>query len=380
MNTSDVTGKSRSATASGAASNELRGTSRRRFLASAAAGAAVISAAPLAFTASRTSEEIITGEGQHKFRVVHAWPQLPDRYTWQTTHNVAVDKGGNLYVIHEGRKEQKDHPSIFVFDSSGKFVRAFGSQFQGGGHGIEVREEGGEEFLYVAAYQQIKAFAKLTLTGETVWYKRAPMESGVYASAEDRSTEAVWGNDRFLPTNFAFLDDGGFLLADGYGSFYIHRYDRDANWVSCFGGAGDGEGKFKTAHGLWVDKREGREPTIVVTDRAHDTLQIFTMDGKYIETLTGYGLPANIDSWKNLLVVPELKARVTLLDENNQVVAQLGSAIDRLGEVKDLRVKPDEWKNGQFVHPHDACFTPEGDIFVAEWVGTGRVTKLERVS
>ncbi len=354
--------------------------SRRRFLKSATATAAVLTAAPMALTASRTSEEIITGEGEHRFRVRHAWPQLPDRFTWQTTHNVAVDKSGNLYVIHEGRADQKDHPSIFVFDADGKFVRAFGSQFQGGGHGIEVREEGGEEFLYIAAYQQIKAFAKMTLTGETIWYKRAPMESGLYAAAEDRSTEAKWGNDRFLPTNFAFLDDGGFLLADGYGSFYIHRYDKDANWVSCFGGPGDGEGTFKTAHGLWVDNREGREPTIVITDRAHDTLQIFTMDGKYIETLTGYGLPANIDSWKNLLVVPELKARVTLLNEKNEVVAQLGSAIDRLGEVKDLRVKPDAWKDGQFVHPHDACFTPDGDIFVAEWVGTGRVTKLERVS
>jgi len=31
------------------------------------------------------------------------------------------------------------------------------------------------------------------------------------------------------------------------------------------------------------------------------------------------------------------------------------------------------------VHPHDACFTQNGDIFVAEWVATGRITKLERV-
>ena len=32
-----------------------------------------------------------------------------------------------------------------------------------------------------------------------------------------------------MPTNFAFLDNGGFLLADGYGSFYIHEYDKDGN-------------------------------------------------------------------------------------------------------------------------------------------------------
>ena len=41
---------------------------------------------------------------------MHDWPQLPDRFTWQTTHNVAVDKAGNLYVIHEGRADAADHP------------------------------------------------------------------------------------------------------------------------------------------------------------------------------------------------------------------------------------------------------------------------------
>lgn len=355
-------------------------TTRRTFLSGVSAGATLIAAAPLGFTASRTSDEIIVGEGEYQYRVHHDWPQLPDKFSWQTTHNVAVDGAGNLYVIHEGRGHLKDHPSIFVFDADRKFVRAFGSQFQGGGHGIEVRQEGDEEFLYVAAYQGVKCFAKMTLQGDIVWYKKAPMESGVYAPGEDTSTKASWNRKGFLPTNFAFLDDGGFLLADGYGSFHIHRFDKDANWVSSFGGAGNGEGKFATAHGLWVDKRPGREPTIVVTDRAHHTLQIFNMDGEYMETLTGFGLPANVDTWKNLMLVPELKARVTLLNEKNEVVAQLGSATGRLDEVKNLRSRPEEWKSGQFVHPHDACFGANGDIYVAEWVQTGRVSKLERIS
>ncbi|HVJ69698.1 MAG TPA: hypothetical protein VM510_17100, partial [Caulifigura sp.] len=29
--------------------------------------------------------------------------------------------------------------------------------------------------------------------------------------------------------------------------------------------------------------------------------------------------------------------------------------------------------------PHDACFDPQGNIYVAEWVATGRVSKLKRV-
>ena len=358
--------------------------SRRTFTA-LAAGAVTVSSTPALARSRRVGTDILVGSGAHTFRVNHRFPQLPDRFTWQTTHGVAVDAAGNLYVIHEGHKNKKDHPAIFVFDPAGTFIRAFGSEFQGGGHGIEVRKEGDAEFLYVCGYQGVKAFAKLTLDGEIVWFRKAPMESGVYALGEDVSTTPSWNRQGFLPTNFAFLDDGGFLLADGYGSFAMHRYDKDAKWLSSFGGAGDGKGTFNTPHGIWIDRRPAadgtkREPTIVICDRAHNTLQTFALDGTYRDTVTGFGLPANLDTWQGLMVVPELKACVTLLDEKNQPVAKLGRAIERLDEIKNLRGLPDQWKDGEFVHPHDACFTPTGDLFVAEWVATGRITKLERVT
>ena len=355
--------------------------SRRDFLAASTAAAATV-AAPMVLTAGKTEKSAVIGSGEYRYEVTHHWPQLPSKYSWQITHNVAVDKAGNLYVIHEGKANLKDHPSIFVFDPKGKFIRAFGSQFQGGGHGIEVREESGEEFLYVCAYQGVKAFAKMTLKGKTIWHKFAPMEAGVYAKGEAKKPKKIWGRNRFMPTNFAFLDDGGFLLADGYGSFYIHRYDKDGNWKSKFGGPGKGEGKFATPHGIWIDRRPGRKPQVVVCDRAHHTLQYFTMDGKYIETLKGYGLPANVDTHKNLLLVPELHARVTLLDEKNNVVARLGEDVKRIKGKggRAIRGNPKLWRDGRFVHPHDACFGANGDIYIAEWVATGRVTKLRKVS
>lgn len=366
---------------------------RRQFLStSVAATSAAAATFALPDVASRkclavnVAPELVIGEGDHRYRVHHNWAQLPDKFTWQTTHNLAVDRAGNLYVIHEGRADQKEHPSIFVFDSNGKYVRSFGSQFQGGGHGIEVRQEGNEEFLYVCAYQNIKSFAKLTLTGETVWQQYAPMESGKYAEGEDTlardgkvDIKKAWGKDRFLPTNFAFLDDGGFLLVDGYGANLIHRYNKSGKWQSCFGGVGQGKGTFQTAHGLWIDRRQA-EPVIVVTDRAHHTLQRFKMDGTYIDTISGFGLPANIDILGDLMLVPELHARVSLLDKNNRVVAQLGADVQRVVQTKGLRERPQEWQDGKFVHPHDACFDPQGNIYVAEWVATGRITKLEKIA
>jgi len=159
--------------------------------------------------------------------------------------------------------------------STGTFIRAFGSEFQGGGHGIEIRKEGNEEFLYVCGYQGVKSFAKMTPTGEIVWYRQGAIESGTYAPGEDVSTKPNWSRQGFLPTNFAFLDDGGFLLADGYGSFKIHRYDKDAKWVSAFGGAGRARAHLTRptesgSTGGPPPTDRAKEPTVVVCDRAHE--------------------------------------------------------------------------------------------------------------
>ena len=83
------------------------------------------------------------------------------------------------------------------------------------------------------------------------------------------------------------------------------------------------------------------------------------------------------------MLVPDLSARLTRLDKENQVVAHLGENEAWRKEVlKDnmkMRRQPTRWEAGRFVHPHDACFDAEGNIFVAEWVSTGRVTKLKKL-
>ncbi len=187
------------------------GISRRRFLAAAAAATTVSMTVPAIATASKTDSKMIVGQGDYRYEVQHNWPQLPSQFQWQTTHNVAIDKAGHLYVIHEGHADKPDHPSIFVFDPDGKYVRSFGSQFQGGGHGLEVHEEDGQEFLYVCAYQQVKAIAKLDLNGETVWHKHAPMQSKIYADGEDTHPEKLWGrgpihaDQHYFPAQRRFL-------------------------------------------------------------------------------------------------------------------------------------------------------------------------------
>ena len=79
------------------------------------------------------------------------------------------------------------------------------------------------------------------------------------------------------------------------------------------------------------------------------------------------------------MLIPELVARVTILGKDDKIVAQLGTDIERVKAGKEIRNNEDQWRAGKFVHPHDACFDNEGNIFVAEWVATGRITKLVRV-
>jgi hypothetical protein len=353
---------------------------RRQFVKTAAVGAAAVLAAPAVLTAKKTDAEIVLGEGDYRYRVTHNWAQLPSPFEWQTTHDVAVDSDGLVYIVHEGHEERRDHPAVFVFDSDGKYVRSFGNMLAGGGHGLDIRDEGSEQFVYVTSYRP-KMFAKFSMQGEEVWRRHAPMESGKYAPGEDIDNHVYGKRNNFMPTNFAFLPNGGFLVADGYGSYWVHLYDDQAKWQSCFGGEGQQDGTFKLPHGLWTDARTGREPAIVVADRMNARLQWFSLAGEHLQTLDGFILPANIDTRGDVMLVPDLAARVTLLDKDNRVIAHLGDDPAWREEVMKMEVRkdPKRWPAGRFIHPHDACFDQDGNIYVAEWVATGRITKLTRL-
>jgi len=71
-----------------------------------------------------------------------------------------------------------------------------------------------------------------------------------------------------------------------------------------------------------------------------------------------------------------------LFDKNNKPIVHLGDDPEWRKKVLDgfkMRTKPNEWQAGKFIHPHDACFDKDGNIFVVEWVQTGRVTLLKKV-
>lgn len=341
---------------------------RRDFL---KATGAVALAAPFVHASDKSgSKPAIVGEGDYRYECHHGWGQLPDSIKWGETHGVTIDADGFIYIKHRSdAAEPLD--AIVVFDPEGKYVRSFGKVYHGGGHGIDIRKGGDQEFLYLSDVKH-SYVDKTDLKGEVVWRKERLPEPEVYKDPKVR----------YVPTNVAFSPDGGFYIADGYGSNYIHQYDRDAKYVRTWGGTGDGVGQFKTPHGLWLDDRPGREPSLVVADRANARLQYFTLDGKPIRIEEGVSFPAHFDIRGDVLLVPDLHARVTLMDKDNKVIAHLGYDPEWTKAVLDgfkMRQQPERWEAGRFVHPHDACFDKDGNIFVVEWVATGRVSKLRRV-
>ena len=346
---------------------------RRTFLKQTAAvgAAAVISgSAPRILHADDKSglKNPVVGSGEHRYECIHNWGELPSHLHWETTHGVCVDGAGFVYIKHQGHgKTPLD--TILVFDPAGKFVRSFGKEYYPGGHGIDVRKEGGEEFLYLCDVAH-GVVAKTNLKGEIVWKKTVPQEPGVYTQGK-----------RYSPTNVAFAPDGGFYIGDGYGSHFIHQYDKHAKWVRTWGGHGKEPGKMSTPHGLWLDDRPGRTPSIVLADRANARLQYFTLDGKHIGFMNEMSFPAHFDIRGEVLMVPDLHARVTLLDKDNKIITQLGDDRDRiLADKFTIRMDQKKWIPGKFVHPHDACFDKDGNIFVVEWVDTGRVTFLRHLA
>jgi hypothetical protein len=348
---------------------------RRDFFKTSTAVAAAAYAGPTILGAEDKagSKLPIVGSGEHTYECIHSWGELPSQVTWGDTHGVAVDAAGLIYIKHRNNHAADLMDSIVVFDPAGKCVRSFGDEYNGFGHGIDIRQEGSEEFLYLSCIQK-GLVTKTTLKGEIVWAKGRPQEPGVYNDAAKK----------YSPTNVAFGPDGGFYIADGYGSHYIHQYDKDANWVRTWGGQGDEPGKFRTPHGLWLDNRKGREPTLVVADRANARLQYFSLDGKHLNIVKNVSFPAHFDIRGDVLLIPDLHARVSLLDKNNNVITHLGYdeawTKEVLADRNKMRGEPNRWQLGRFVHPHDACFDKDGNIFVVEWVPTGRVTKLRKVS
>ncbi len=355
-----------------------RRTTRREFLATAAAAPMILRPTNKAGTKAP-----VLGSGAHTYEAIHDWGELPPHIRWGNTHGVVEDAAGNIYVHHTVHATSESADSMVVFDRGGRFVRSWGKEFRGVAHGLHIRREGRDEYLYLtlnAANPRMSpqpashaAVIKATTRGEIVWTIAGPPDIEAYRPAADGT------RPRYNPTNVAIAPNGDVYVGDGYGSSFINQYSSKGEYIRTFGGKGSEPGRLNEPHGLWMDTR-GRSPILVVADRRNNRLQRFTLDGRHLDFVDGFRLPCHFDEHAGLVVVPDLHGRVTLLDRQNQVVLHLGDS-NAPAWNNPLRTRPrEEFIPGQFICPHGACFDRDGNIFVVEWVEVGRVTKLRKVA
>lgn len=304
---------------------------------------------------------MIVGTGSHRYEVTHGWGELPDRVRYGYTHGVVCDAAHRIFVHNQSPD------AVVIFDENGKFIKSWGAEFAAGAHGMWLHREGGQEFLYLSDYVR-HIVVKTTLDGEIVYTLGWPAESGVYQSAE-----------QYKPTNAAVAPNGDVYVADGYGLSWIHHYNGAGQYLRSFGGKGSGPGQLDCPHGLWVDTRQN-EPNLLVADRANQRLQSFTLDGRHIGFVTSeLRRPCHFDALGEELVIPDLWGRVTIFDRDNRLIAHLGDSPGVWNEPAYPNLPGAQRTPGRFISPHAACFDPEGDIYVVEWISDGRVTRLHRL-
>jgi DNA-binding beta-propeller fold protein YncE len=270
---------------------------------------------------------------------------------------LVIDKAGNLYVTTDTKR------GVLVFSPAGKFVRNFGPSHI---HGLEIREEGGVEFIYAARPSQHEV-VKMALDGEPVWTITTPADAGLYKDGKG-----------FNPCAVTVGPDGSIFIADGYGSNHVLKFDKNRKFVKAFGGKGVEEGKFNTCHGIGLDTR-GAKPLLLVCNRNNNRVEHWDLDGNFVKVIQkDLRMPAAVQFRGEYAVFPELQGRVTVLNKDGSIAAQVGDNPNEKQRA-NYGLPADQWKDGICNSPHGASMDKDGNLLVAEWSAFGHLHKFARV-
>jgi DNA-binding beta-propeller fold protein YncE len=300
------------------------------------------------------------GSGNHRYEVIDGWAKLPPSISLGYTHGIVVDSKNQVYLFHTGK------PSLVKFDEEGNYISSWGDQFEGGAHGCYLHQEDDGEYLYVTDTTR-GLMVKLTLDGQELLTIETPDLPDIY-----------YGENKFIPTDVAVASNGDIYIADGYGQSYIHQYTSKGQYIRSWGGVGQKEGQLQCPHGISIDTR-GSEPVLYVADRGNNRIQVFTLDGQHIKFITNdMDLPDSFYYSGDEMFIPDLHSRVTIFDKNNQLITHLGEDQQAYKQEGWPNLPKSYYRPDRFSSPHGVCVDSKGNVYVAEWIIDGRVTKLIR--
>ena len=229
-----------------------------------------------------------------EFAEVDGWPDpatsaagTPAAWNFGQVSGVATTANGYILVLHRGAEP------IMLFDSGGRFVRAWGDGLFDNGKvaGIAPADREPGQSGYTAVYgaagcHNCGAHAVRVDPDGNIWVVDAPghvvykmdFQGRVLLELGARGVAGRSPNTFNLPTDVAFGPDGAIYVSDGYGNARVVKYSADGRYLLEWGGRGTGPGEFGLPHNLAVDP-EGR---VYVTDRDNQRVQVFDADGGFL--------------------------------------------------------------------------------------------------
>jgi sugar lactone lactonase YvrE len=295
---------------------------------------------------------------------------------------LVVDSQDRVFVT-----SRSNDPCVSIFDKDGQLVETWSKDFAAGvgmnteqvkatAHGLYLSKEGNEEFLYwtenVASGKDKKPIGarvyKSDIKGKVLYTIGLGVKNG--------SNSHPFGLTN--PTDVAVSPNGDIYVVDGYGNQKVHRFDKNFKLIKTIGGrtpapelkkpiAQRTHGLFNTCHGVWVSTLN-KEPELYIADRHNDRIEVFSLEMDYKRTVGDIRMPCCFYQHEGHLYVPELGARVSIMDANDKYVARLG---DGKGFEKEITKHPDK-----FAAPHALTVDSHGNLYVIEWVPFGRPRKF----
>ena len=302
------------------------------------------------------------GCGLMTFDTVPGWGLRPDGTSaLGPTHGaVVIDKSGNIYT--------SANKGVVIFSPDGKVIQEFLGDKYSNIHDMEIREEGGVEFIYAARNANAEGIKFNAHSGEIVLKLPFPEESGL-------------GLKKFNPTAITIAPNGDIFLSDGYASNHIFKFDKTGKYMMHFGSKGNDLKQFNTAHGMTLDTRY-EPPRLLICDRNHEPkgrLLHYDLDGNFIaEVVTGLGMPTSAAVQGDYVSVPDLHGRLVILDKSNTIIAVLGHNSDPKKRA-NFTIPQDQWIEGVFSGTHGSYWDKDGNLYVQDWNVSGRIMKLVRV-
>ena len=318
-------------------------------------------------------KEVSLGHNSHRYRVMEGWGLLDaGKNPVNDCHEMVEDAKGRLILLTNETRN-----NVLIYDRSGKLIEAWGTSYPGG-HGLTISNEGGEQFLFITDTNRNQVI-KTNLKGKEIFKLDYPKEIASY----DYSA-------MFKPTETAINPlNGDIYVADGYGMNHIIQYNQKGEYIRHFGGTGDADDQFKCCHGVVIDTRIAKNPTLIVTDRSHMRLKRFTLDGRYLSTIPvpGSFICRPVIKGENMYAAVYRSTSesiansgyITIFDAQDRVISTPGgTAPEYLGG--ELQEQKKDSSFAGFLHPHDVCIDGDESIYVPQWAsGKTYPIKLERI-